>query len=99
MALPLIPFAIGVAVGALAVSALRGTQVGAALDRRARGLFDQAGDRLSAALSRQGGLVREHYPEPARDRPRAEDESNGSRRAPAGAADGGPDAADRDAPA
>jgi hypothetical protein len=64
MALPLIPFAIGIAVGALAASVLRGTRAGATMGRQARRLVDEVGDRLSDALSRKGRLVREYYPEP-----------------------------------
>jgi hypothetical protein len=87
MALPLIPFAVGVAVGAVAVFALKGTPAGAAIDRRARRLADEVGDRLSQALSREGGLVREHYPEAPSDRPDAPaDRPRGSSRPSDGAA-------------
>jgi hypothetical protein len=87
MALPLIPFAVGVAVGAVAVFALKGTPAGAAIVRRARRVADEVGDRLSHALSREGGLVREHYPQAPADSPEAPaDPPGGSSRGSADAA-------------
>jgi len=67
MAFPLLPFAVGIAVGALAATRLRGTRTGAAIHRRACRLYGEAADRLSVALSREGRLVREYFPEPPAD--------------------------------
>jgi hypothetical protein len=90
MAFPLIPFAVGIAVGALAASALRGTRAGAAIGRQARRVVDEVGDRVSDAISRKGGLVREHYPQPPTGTARGEEGAAGGVRPSADGSGDGP---------